>query len=164
LFLVALETSRAATDWPAHASFLPFWRELLSYSLNQTEKVSTYAVSSKPVKLGKIQEVKNLMDGQAVSLKSGSWIPSQTGCFIVKTGTGTEAISVNTPPEESNPQTLNESFQWKELKSDEKGIAAAEIPAVTLPPNQGKQYWWILLVFVFLLVLGEVLLANRTAL
>jgi len=158
LIALAFQMERASTDWPASPSFLPFWRELLASCRDESAgkgfsglELAAGATSllsgpdGKPLDVGKPGCVKALVDGKPLY------------------------ASVNPPPEESNPSLISAGFDFGKLlgKEDAVDIARQEdAKPATLSElgEKGTPLWRPFLALALLLALGEMALANRTAL
>ena len=76
---------------------------------------------------------------------------------------GEKAVAVNVPPGESNPLLLADDFPYEQLVSREPARAtfAAEQRET---PEQSRSFWWGLMLAAVGVMIGEIILANRTAL
>ena len=155
LMIVATQLDRSSTDWAASPSFLPFWRELLATCRKNTKDSESF----------------ELKTGFTTTLKApdGSAISTDKPCCVKVSVEGHELYaSVNTAPEESNPALLPTSFDFAKLvRTTEEPSPAQQKPELkqaTLVAEKGTPLWKPFLLIALLLLLSEMILANRTAL
>ena len=161
LLIVASGMNRKQTDWPTYATFLPFWREVLSYCQTKQPTAISLRVSSIPVSLQGLTQAQRLDTGERIEIGNGQLPLDRSGNVLINASTIPNIVSINVPSEESNPVQLDAGFPWKNLVSHE---SVKSTPMENLPMDQGKHFWRIIFVVAILAALGEMLLANRTVL
>ncbi len=162
LIIVGTAISREATDWPINASFLPLWRELLAYANQDQQTQSTFTVSASALNIPKITQVRNMHTGEIVPLQAKRFIPDQPGAYLVQHAGEDTAIAVNVPSEESDPLPLADDFPYQRLVSKEP--PSEQDASVLTTAQQSKSFWWMLLSTALVMMLAEIILANRTSL
>ncbi|HBC88610.1 MAG TPA: hypothetical protein DCZ94_16810 [Lentisphaeria bacterium] len=159
VFVCATSMERSGSDWPVNHSFLPFWRELLTYcSKAGNDELLELEAGNKPSKLSEPQK-KNLTGG-----KPRAFVPRKCGVFPVSLDGKEILASVNPPEDESNPARLQKNFPLQNLVNKDKEPQKAVAGLSFFSGEQGRSFWRILLALALFCALCELALANRTAL
>ncbi|MDD3276473.1 MAG: BatA domain-containing protein, partial [Kiritimatiellales bacterium] len=159
LIVIASGMDRRHTDWPTRASYLPFWRELFDYCKKEQRKEQPLQVSSTPLFIPGLQRAQALSSGEPILLEPSRLPAEKSGNYLVYIDEVPRIVSINVPPEESDPAQLETSFDHKTLMSTEPVQKEFD---VTQPVDQGSSFWFALFIVATLAALGEMLLANRT--
>ena len=163
LIIIASALDRRHTDWVLSASFLPFWREVLSYSQRNKTAMRGFTVGMKSVRIPGIKKLTNIETNKDITLKNNSFTPTKSGNYTATVNSSEKIISVNVPHAESDPTTIDKNFDWRKLISPDKELKNS-VSTAGLPYDQGKSFWRYLLLIAFIAAFAELLLANRTAL
>jgi hypothetical protein len=177
---VMLFTSSLDTKWnnfPLQPLYLPFLHEALGYLARRENKKSAYRIGeSIPIDVSAGMQAAvtaHMIDprGNKVLIPSedgpvhyftGTRMP---GFYTVRSGRDKEQVAVNTPVSESNLAPMDPaSVRAWVIDSDPKPVHAAEAQSAAMKAQAEKsqRLWWWLLLMVFILALGETLVANRT--
>ena len=89
-------------------------------------------------------------------------MPQRPGAYLLRAASGDLAVAVNVPPEESDPLLVAEDFPYERLVSKQPPPRVEKGQQVA--PSESRSFWWALLITVCFLMLGEIILANRTTL
>jgi len=170
IILLASGIDRKNSDWPAHPSFLPFWREILDY-LNPLQKDdSNITVDSHPIPYDGLKTVTNMNTGEKTLSNGNLFQPAKTGNFLAESASEKRILSVNVPSEESDTTMLPEEFSSDSFvsrerieKKDTKKVQAFK-DYQDLENRQKFSLWWPFMLAGIIFALLELLLANRTAL
>jgi len=161
LLVVASSMDRRHTDWPSHATFLPFWREVMDYCKRDEQTDLALRVSATPIYLPGLQQATRLGSDEHIEIEQ-SRLPAETGGnYLLNADTNPRIVSINLPPEESDPAQLDGTLSWEKIISNEPARATL---VSDQPMDQGKSFWHALFVIAILAALGEMLIANRTVL
>jgi hypothetical protein len=152
---------RKHTDWPAHATFLPFWRETMDYCKKERTTDAPLRVSSTPRFIAGLQQARRMDSGEAVAVADSRLPAERSGNYLLDAGTNPRVVSINIPAEESDPAPVDDTVAWEKISSSEPVKAAL---ATDQPMDQGKSFWHALFIVAILAALGELLIANRTVL
>ena len=71
-------------------------------------------------------------------------------------------VSVNIPPEESNPEVLPANIDFSKLGSSEKNVEAPSLQKAL--PEIGRPLWRLFLLLSLVFFVVELAIANRTSL
>ena len=163
LIIIASSLDMKHTDWFLSASFLPFWRELLSYAQkNETEK-REFTVDMRAVRMPGTEKLTDIGTNKDISLKNNLFAPLKSGNYSVTLNSDKKIVSVNVPCIESDPTTIDKTFNWRKLISPDRELKNS-VSTAGLPYDQGKSFWRYLLLIAFIAAFAELFLANRTAL
>ena len=162
LLIVAIGEERRHTNWPSHATYLPFWREVLSYCKKMSPTDRPQEVSSSPLYIPELIQARSVEHGEIIPVDTFRLPVSQSGNYKLIIGNTSRILSVNVPAIESDPAQLPREFNFSEISSSEKADSHESAPLQ--PMDQGKSYWYELFILAALAALGELLLANRTVL
>jgi hypothetical protein len=161
LLVVASGMDRTHTDWPTHATYLPFWREVMDYYQKEQEKDRTLFVSATPLQIPGLQQAQSMESGETIAIENSALPAEKSGNYLLNADTDPQVVSINVPSAESDPAQLDESFEWEKMISMEPAEARR---ATDQPIDQGKSFWHALFMVAILAALGEMLIANRTVL
>ena len=87
------------------------------------------------------------------------------GIYAIRAADFKEHIAVNTPVQESDLRAVDPaSIRQMIINPDSKPTAStkASISVYNAQKEHSQRIWWWLLLLVFILAVGETLLANRT--
>jgi hypothetical protein len=173
---VLLFTSSLDTEWnnfPLQPFYLPLIHETLLYLAPQGDEKFSYGIGE-PVPLrtssGKLVRVVD-PDGHEVDLAfAPGKIPFYTatripGIYAIRAANFKEYIAVNTLPQESDLTAVDPaSIGQMIINPDSKPTGSTEtsIAVYKAQKEHLQRLWWWLLLMVFILAVGETLLANRT--
>ncbi len=173
IFVIATEMKREATDWPTNATFLPFWRELPVYAgiiCGKRKKSNSLEVSCAPMSFAPDAIVVDSQN-KLVADKGTLFIPDTPGFYKIIAGDERSIFCVNPPTAESETVMVSKNFddQVTQLCKNEtippEKIIKTEgerMAAVNHPNN--RSWWWSLIAAAFIMMIFEMLIANRTAL
>ncbi len=173
VFVIATDIKREATDWPTNATFLPFWRELPVYAgviCGKRKKSNSLAVSCAPMSFPSDAIVVDAQN-KLMADKGAQFIPDTPGCFKIITSDDSSMFCVNPPVSESETVMVPKKFDDRiaqlcknETIPPEKVIKTEgeRMAAVNHPDN--RSWWWSLIAAAFIMMVFEMLIANRTAL
>ncbi|NOY75321.1 MAG: VWA domain-containing protein [Kiritimatiellaeota bacterium] len=161
LFIIASSLDRKSSNWTVHSSFLPFMRELLRFSTAAGKESSTFALGQ-IVDTSRRTRITDVKTGNSFS-PAKPFSPARAGNYMLKNKSDRKMISVNVPIEESKNRLLPENFKTSQLISMRHSVME-KADMDSFSPEQGRTFWWIILLFAALVILSELLLANRTAL
>jgi|GEM_PF-2915661 len=167
--VLAFRPDRTGTDWPVHASFVPFWHELLKQFKPRAVRNSRMTASLKPLAGEELREVERLDRAGETSelLRQGRFIPAQAGAYRLTTAAGQKLLCVNHDPEESLLAYMPENFH-PETALSHPGVPPEAAAAAGLPredsDSPGRPLFLWFLVLALLCGGGELWLSNRTAL
>jgi len=163
--ILASEITRKATNWPVHSSFLPFMRELSNLA-NSGKKEKTNFTVGETIPLYGLSEYANIENPNLKFKASKSFSTEKSGNYILYNKNKIEKIlSVNVNNEESENIILPKSFDTSKLfsgkiKTDKKQTLSTSVYSA----EQGRTFWWIILAIALILMISELLIANRTVL
>ena len=168
LLLAGFPLDRAATDWPAQSSFVPFVHCSARW-LGALKDVRTDWRVGEAIPLPDSHGIWHALESpmpQKDLAVDGSVRPSAPGLYEF-TGNGVKKIfAVNTPPEESDLSPWANPDQLAALESPT--AAPAEVHTAFLAPGawtmaeNRQRLWWWLLAIAGCALLAELALANRT--
>jgi len=163
------DAARDFTDWPVHASFLPFLHSALLWLSRQENTGADWRVGDTIPLTGSGTWTRIDGPGGGEQLQvAGSVRPHSPGLYqFIATGSEPRLVAVNLKPEESDltPYSTPKDF----LKLASTAAAHPQVATSTLKlsreeaENQQRVWWWLLVAAVFFL-LAELRLANRTTL
>jgi hypothetical protein len=173
---VLLFTSSLDPQWnnlPRQGLYVPFIHEMLRYLAWREDKKQTYTVGE-PVRL-------NMPPGSAVritgphgsekiltSIAGNDVFYGETlrpGFYDIRGPDFHDFLAVNVSPLESDLAVAAPSKiadRQIKINSGEPSDRQTESVSLKIEMEQSQRFWWWILLFVFLLGLGETLLANRT--
>ena len=167
-FLLAFDFKKESTDWLLSPSFLPFMQSLFEYTGKEQIPILGYYLDGKPITNLGITTIKNLTTQKPYPLENGFFIPSSVGNYQAGIGNAVEYFSVNVVPEEGEPALLEDSFSLKALFNDQsiepQNITSFSVEEELENDHRKTEIAMKLFLIVFLLLLFELLLANRTSL
>jgi hypothetical protein len=161
------DAQRDFTDWPIHASFLPFMHSALLWLSRQENSGADWRVGDTVPLAGSGTWTRIDGPGGSEQLQaSGSIRPHSPGLYQFTTNGQPHLIAVNLQPEESDLAPYTTPNDLLKLAST---APARAVPAqqATLKisreeaENQQRIWWWLLAAAVVFL-LAELRLANRT--
>ncbi|HZZ56181.1 MAG TPA: VWA domain-containing protein [Opitutaceae bacterium] len=156
---------RSAGDWPVTPSFLPFLREAAGYLLRSQRMADQTGTVGHQVSLpGPSGEWVGLAGPAQDSLPShasGSAMPAAPGVYQYGAGPDRVWVAANLSPEGSDTRPWTAGQPWTALISPAPVHAAP--PNFAALPRQQIPLWWWPVVAALLCLLGEMVLANRTA-
>jgi hypothetical protein len=163
--LLASKITRKSTNWPVHATFLPFMRELANLANSKVKKRDNFNVGD-TIPLYGASEYANIKNPNKRYEASKSFSPENTGNYILyDKNIVKRIISVNTIVEESKNIILPQSFTVAKLFSDkEELLIKNNLSNSVFSGEQGRTFWWIILSIALILMISELLIANRTVL
>ena len=163
VFMIATKLEQESTNWQSDASFLPFWRELLSYCNKKTAIKHTFNLEDKKTFFKNVKKIVNLDTKETAEINNIVFRPNKVGNYLITIDDKETLISINLPLEESKSVLLSKTIIPENLK-ETKNIKTAEVAKENLTKEQGKSYWWILLCLGLIFSFIELILANRTGL
>ncbi len=162
LLVVASAMDRNHTDWPTHATYLPFWREVMEYGKKDSQADAPLRVSSTPVFMDGLQQATRLGADENITIEQSRLPADKSGNYLLDADTNPRVVSINPPREESDPAQLDANLSWERIISNEPAAKAGLL--ADQPMDQGRNFWHALFVIALLAALGEMLIANRTVL
>ena len=167
IMVVATKLDRGSTDWQISPFFLPFWREVLARaSRGGGESATVGRPATPPEGLEKVERFEN-GDWKTVAAAEAAR-PTESGIYRTRSKQGTRFFAVNVPPEESNPDLLADSLDWRTAMSKKKTPRDGKRELSAFPPfspeARRKSFWRILLVVALAAACLELIVANRTVL
>ena len=170
VIILASGIDRKNSDWPAHPSFLPFWREMLDYLNPLVKEDKNLTVDSYPVPYDGLKAVTDMKTGEKKIIGGTLFYPDKTGSFLVESAVGKKMLSVNVPSEESDTAILPENFSADSFVAKDR-IEKKNVEKVKdftdyqdLENRQKCSLWWPFMAAAIIFALLELILANRTAL
>lgn len=160
-------------DFPLQVMYLPLLHETFRYLAQHEEKQSSYAIgeaiSLRIPSRTLVHVVAPQGQKRALTPKAGERHfynkTEHPGFYKVQSNTFEDHFAVNVPAAESNlntiaPQVVQEMVNHPETKPQ----ASPEVQTAfyKLQLEKSQRFWWWILLLVFLLTVGETLLANRT--
>jgi hypothetical protein len=169
LLLAGFPMNRAAMDWPAQPSFVPFVHQTVRWLGSFNDKSTDWRVGD-TIPLPAATGSWRALDGPATPRErdaGGSIRPEAPGLYEFAGGGARQVFAVNTPVEESDlaPWPKPEQFaslESKELSERTDRRAAAPPLSSEVAENRQRLWWWLLAGCGFV-ILAELALANRTA-
>lgn len=169
LFLTGFPLDRAATDWPAQPSFVPFAHCAVRWLGSFKEARADWRVGD-TIPLPEDQGRWRALDTPAPQPElavNGSVRPETPGLYEFSGRAGNKIYAVNTPVEESDLSPWPNPNQLAALESVAPPVvnrhAAAALPvAWAIAENRQRLWWWLLLAAAGVM-LAELALANRTS-
>jgi hypothetical protein len=173
---VLLFTSSLDTEWnnlPLQPFYLPLIHETLRYLAQREDEKFSYRIGE-PVPLrissGKLVHVVDPRGGEVDLAFAPGKIPFYTatrapGVYAIHAVNFKKHIVVNTPVKESDLTAVDPaSIRQMVINTDSKptGSTEASIAVYNAQKEHSQRIWWWLLLLVFILAVGETLLANRT--
>lgn len=162
LLVIATAMDRLHTDWPTHATYLPFWREVMEYCKRDHQTDTPFRVSSTPIYIAGMQQAVRMGSDEPVEIEESRLPAEKAGNYLLDADTNPRVVSINLPSEESDPSPLDASLSWEKIVSMEPAAKAGFV--ADQPMDQGKSFWYTLFIVAILAALGELLIANRTVL
>ena len=161
--IIASRLDRDATDWVIRPSFLPFIREVANYAMRSRNEHGDQYLVEEPVTAAGYTKVESIYDDHSKSDFKGVFVPEHSGAYLLEGNGKRKMIAVNPPPEESPSKLLPDGFKTNALVSKEPP-PETDAKASVFSPEQGRTFWWILMVLAGAMIVSEMLIANRTAL
>ena len=169
LFVTGFPLDRAATDWPAQPSFVPFAHCAVRWLGSFKETRTDWRVGD-TITMPEDQGTWRALDSpvpQPERAVSGSVRPEAPGLYEFSGRAGTRIFAVNTPVEESDLSPWPNPNQLAALESVAPPVANQHRPAAlpvawAIAENRQRLWWWLLLAGAGVLML-ELTLANRTS-
>ncbi len=162
VIIIASKLDRDSTDWGIRPSFLPFIRELAAYALRSTNKHGNQYLVGEPVPTKGFSSCEALADNSFFKL-GGIFRPKHPGAYLL-TGNGVKKmIAVTVAPDESPSNTLPDDFNPNALVS-KIPPPKTTAKAAAFSPEQGRTFWWILMLLAGIMIVSEMILSNRTTL
>lgn len=166
MLVLTVPVDRRWNDLAIHPLFVRFIGAAASY-LTHAGATSNSAIVGAPVATGLTRDgggqIFDPQGQRALALgqsTSASLVPDQAGFYEIRSSEGARWLAVNVDVRESNLATLPADFvaRWQALRVQEpvRSVAAAPVPE-TAPKSLGPWLLWLMA----LLLLAEVLLANR---
>jgi hypothetical protein len=158
---------RDFTDWPLHASFLPFLHSALLWLSRQESTGADWRVGDTVPLSGEGTWTRVDGPGSSEPLQvSGSVRPHAPGLYQFTTNGQSHLFAVNLKPEESDLTPYATPKDFLKLASSTPAPRAVAAPAALKlsreeAENQQRIWWWLLAAAVIFL-LAELRLANRT--
>jgi hypothetical protein len=168
LMLAGFPLTRAATDWPAQPSFVPFVHCAACW-LGAFKNTHTDWRVGDSIPLADGVGTWHALDTslpQKDLAVNGSVRPANPGLYEYAATGAKQIFAVNTPVEESDLSPWPNSGQLAELESPTPAPAAQHIaaaPAALAASENRQRLWWWLLAAGGGALLSELALANRTA-
>ena len=168
LLLAGFPLERAATDWPAQPSFVPFVHCAARW-LGAVKDAHTDWRVGDAIPLPENAGTWHALDTPAPQKDlavNGSVRPVAPGLYEFSGNGGKKVIAVNTPVEESDLSPWPNPDQLGALESPESAPAnahfAAALPTAWAAAENRQRLWWWLLAIGGCALLAELALANRT--
>lgn len=168
LLLAGFPLERAATDWPAQPSFVPFVHCAARWLGSFKEAQTDWRVGD-AIPLPDTNGVWRALDAplpQKEFAVAGSVRPSVPGLYEFSGNGVKKVFAVNTPVEESDLSPWSNPDQLAALESSSPAHAnprvAAAPPALRVAAENRQRLWWSLLAIGGCVLLTELALANRT--
>lgn len=168
LLLAGFAADRAAMNWPAQPSFVPFVHQAVRWLGSFGAARRDWRVGDViplPAEHGQWRTV-DALSPQAERAVGGSLRATAPGLYEFSAGDFRKIFAVNIAPEESDlsPWPQPEQLAALESKAAVSARAEASLPlSDTTAENQQRLWWWALAACGAVL-LAELALANRTAL
>jgi len=169
LLLAGFPLERAATDWPAQPSFVPFAHCAVRW-LGEFKDTHTDWRVGDTIPLPAHAGVWHMLEGpgpQKDLAVAGSVRPSAPGLYEFSGNGVRKVFAVNTPVEESDLSPWPDPDQLTALatpaSAPASGRAAAAPPSAWAAAENRQRLWWWLLAIGGGALLAELALANRTA-
>ena len=160
-----------SNDFPLHASFVPFVEHTANYLARQEEGRANYQVGSylelrQAKEQGAAVEVLDPKGERALTLEEATRaqnIPLTTaGFYDAKWPSGRhELVAVNADRHESDLEVISPETLALWQNSARETRTAAGSSAGETPESKPVEYWWYVLLAVFVLAVAESLLGNR---
>ncbi len=167
LLLAGFPAQRAAMNWPAHPTFVPFVHQATRWLGAFMQRRATWRVGDTiplPAEAGTWRTLDSITSQP--DLATGGAVRVETpGLYEFVAGDLREVFAVNTPSEESDLSPWPKPEQLATLSSKEDSPTSVVAPAAsfnaTLSENR-QQLWWWALALAAVVLLAELALANRT--
>jgi hypothetical protein len=171
ILLAGFPLDRAATNWPAQPSFVPFVHQAARW-LGQTGAARNDWRVGDSIPLPPGQGTWRAIDSaipQPGRSVSGAVRPATPGLYEFAVGGERKVFAVNIPPEESDLSPWPQPEKLAALEAKDVGQPTRGQPYLAALPVSGEaaenqqRIWWWALAFCGACVLVELALANRTA-
>jgi len=140
--LLASDLDNRWNDFPLHATFVPFLHEVVRYVASARSHASEYLVADLPAGARNSPGLATISDG--------------------KPGAPARRIAVNVDPRESNPSRMSaDEFQSAVTHLEDPDVPRAVVEARQQEDSQ--HLWQFLIAAMVLVLIGEGVLASRTA-
>src|SRR5439155_408190 len=148
--VIASDLDNKWSDFPLHATFVPFVHEAVRYLASARAHASDYLVADAPAGVQKAPGFATIGDGRAGPFGS------------LRAGGTTRRIAVNVDPREADPARLSvEEFTSAVTQLKDAGASEARVEARQQEDRQ--HLWQYAMACMALLLVAEGLLAARTA-
>ena len=148
--MIASDLDNKWSDFPLHATFVPFVHEVVRYLASARAHASDYLVADAPAGVKKVPGFATVGDGRAGPFGS------------LRAGGTTRRIAVNVDPREADPARLSvEEFTSAVTQLKDAGASEARVEARQQEDRQ--HLWQYAMALMALLLVAEGLLAARTA-
>jgi hypothetical protein len=168
LFLTGFPLERAATDWPARPSFVPFVHCATRWLGAYKDTHSDWRVGD-TIPLPADSGIWHALDTPVPEKDQpvgGSIRPAAPGLYEFAGGGVKKIYAVNTPVEESDLSPWQQPEQLAALESPASAPARVHLtappPAAWAVAENRQRLWWWLLAIGSVVLLAELALANRT--
>jgi hypothetical protein len=170
IFLCGFPLDRAATNWPVQPTFVPFVHQTVRWLASLSETRTDWRVGN-TIPLPSPAGVWRAIDSarpMAERKVAGSVRPDAPGLYEYVDGGKRQLFAVNVPIEESDLAPWPDRGQLVALESKVKAPSedvaqgAGMLPSDEAAESQQRLWWWLLAI-CGVGMLGELALANRTA-
>jgi len=146
--VIASDLDNKWSDFPVHASFVPFVHEAVRYLASARAHASDYLVGDAPAGVKRVPGFATIAEGRRGD--------------ALRAGGATRRIAVNVDPREADPARLSvEEFTSAVAPLKEAGSSETRVEARQQEDRQ--HLWQYAMAFMLLLLVAEGLLAARTA-
>lgn len=164
VYVLAFTPDRTGADWPARASFLPFWHELVKRFKIKEKTNDMLTASLRPLPLRGLKTIKRLDSSEAPAMRNGDFVPAQSGAYLIESETINRVLCVNHSMEESALCRMPEKFNPAAALTNKNRNPDPEEMENDGNKKNGQELFTVFLLIALLCGCGELLLANRTAL
>lgn len=168
IVLCGFAPTRAASNWPGQASFVPFLHQMLTALSEAGTMMPSIHVGQPlalPAETGSWTKKAGPDTGAQQAIEKGVVTPITPGIYEFHSGTSTWLYAVNVDTQESDLTPWPQQSDWLALES--KAQAPKQTTLTTMANvEQGAQQntWWWLVAFALVLLPLELTLSNRTSL
>ena len=165
VIMLSSKITRKSTNWPVHATFLPFMRELLFFAGSGTKEKNSFIVGDS-IPMNGASEYSEMKSSDTRTRAVKSFSPEKPGNYLLYNNNQIEKIvSVNVDNEESENILLPKTFTPLKLVSNKSVInKSQQLSNSVFSKEQGDTFWWTILLIALLFMISELLIANRTVL
>lgn len=167
--LFGFAPTRAASNWPGQASFVPFLHQVLT-ALSEAGTVTPTQRVGQPLALPAAKGTWTKIAGPESSpvpqpIETGAVKPESPGIYEFRDGTSTWLYAVDIDTQESDLTPWPQPNDWLALQSKESAPSAdSVVTAATAEAGAQQNTWWWLMALALIIVPLELALANRTSL